>query len=285
MSNKVKTYFLVPGWDFPVGSIQLGSIIASPSFPHRSFTENDIIPIDTKVYLSDKYDFSTTLDKSKSNKFGLWAQFLQIFGLGAEASVSFDKCAIDTYAFQHMQTAWFLPSKAFVDACVKNTNVVDFLEQTNFRKPLYIITGLKTVRGASVTTVNTKGRGFNSKLAFDGTPAAVPVTVGPEVERNIEESETASFEKSSPVIFAFQLAAVRCKEANENVRVKDYTKGALFASGQENEELDLQAEVLDGLGDLYEDRETIPVYDEDGEEYCHCFLPDKATVLSSISYT
>lgn len=274
MSNKVKTYFLVPGWDFPVGSIQLGSIIANPSFPHRSFTENDVISIDTKVYLSDKYDFSTTLDKSKSNKFGLWAQFLQIFGLGAEASVSFDKGAIDTYAFQHMQTAWFLPSKSFVNARVKNTNAVDFLEQTNFRKHLYIITGLKTVEGASVTTVNSKGRGVNAKLGFDGTSVAVPVTLGPEVEHNIEESETASFRKSSPVIFAFQLAAVRCKESNENVTVKDYTKGAMFSAGPENEGLDLETEILDGFGDLDEGREIIPVYDEDGEEICNCFLPD-----------
>lgn len=274
MSNKVKTYFLVPGWDFPIGSIQLGSIIANPSFPHRSFTENDAISIDTKVHLSDKYDFSTTLDKSKSNKFGLWAQFLQIFGLGAEASVSFDKGSIDTYAFQHMQTSWFLPSRAFVGGCVKNTNVVDFLEQTNFRKPLYIITGLKMVEGASVTTVNNKGRGVYAKLGFDGTPAAVPVTVGPEVERNIEESETASFKRSSPVIFAFQLTAVRCKEGNENVMVRDYTKGALFAVGDENEELHLETEILEGFGDLDEGREIIPVFDEDGEENCNCFLPD-----------
>lgn len=274
MSNKVKTYFLAPGWDFPIGSIQLGSIIASPSFPHRSFIDNDGIAIDTKVHFSDKYNFSTTLDKSKFNKFGLWAQFLQIFGLGAEASVSFDKCSIDTYAFQHMQTAWFLPSKTFVDACVKNTNVVDFLEQTNFRKPFYVITGLKTVDGASVTTVNSKGHGINAKLGFDGTAAAVPVTVGPELEHHAEESDTASFEKSSPVIFAFQLMALRCKEGNENVMVKDYTKGALFGSGQENEELDLATEVLEGVVELEKGRKIIPVYDEDGEENCNCFLPD-----------
>lgn len=274
MSNKVKTYFLVPGWDFPVGSIQLGSIIASPSFPHRSITDNEAIPIDTKVHLSDKYDFSTSLDKSKSNKFGLWAQFLQIFGLGAEASVSFDKGSIDTYAFQHMKTEWFLPSKAFIKASVKNTNVVDFLEQTNFRKPVYIITGLKTVEGASVTTVNSKGRGVIAKIGFDGTPAAVPVTVGPEVERNIEESKTASFKKSSPVVFAFQLAVVRCNEGKGDVLVKDYTKGALFGLNQEDEELDLETEVLEGFGDLEEGREIIPVFDEDGEENCNCFLPD-----------
>lgn len=283
MSNKVKTYFLVPGWDFPIGSIQLGSIIANPSFPQRSFTENDAISIDTKVHLSDKYNFSTTLDKSKSNKFGLWAQFLQIFGLGAEASVSFVKGSIDTYAFEHMQTSWFLPSRSFVAACVKNTNVVDFLEQTNFRKPLYIITGLKMVEGASVTTVNNKGRGVYAQLGFDGTPAAVPVTVGPEVERNIEESEIASFKKSSPVIFAFQLTAVRCKEVNKNVMVKEnnknvmvkeYTKGAMFSAGDENEELHLETEVLEGFGDLKEGREIIPVFDEDGEDNCDCFLPD-----------
>ncbi|MCJ1349076.1 hypothetical protein MMC31_007312 [Peltigera leucophlebia] len=131
-----------------------------------------------------------------------------------------------------MQTAWFLLSKACVEACVKNTNVVDFLEQKNFRKPLYIITELKTVGGASVTAVNSKGHGVNAKLGFDGTPAAVPVTVGPEVERNKEESETASFKKSSP--------------GNANVMVKDYTKGAFFGLGQENDELDLETEVLDG---------------------------------------
>ncbi|MCJ1342310.1 hypothetical protein MMC31_000491 [Peltigera leucophlebia] len=273
MSNKVKTFFLVSGWDFPIDSIQLGSIIASPSFPQRSFTENDAIPIDTKVHVSEKYDFSSTLDKSKSNKFGLWAQFLQIFGLGAEASVSFDKGSIDTYAFQHMKTEWFLPSKAFVKACVKNSNVVDFLEQTNFRKPLYIITGLKTVEGASVTTVKSKGSGVYAKLGFDGTPAAVPVTIGPEVDRNIGDSETASFENSSPVVFAFQLTAVRCKEGSENVKVKDHTKGALFGFGEEREELEIETEVLEGVGDLEEGREIAPVFDEDGEESYDCVLP------------
>ncbi|MCJ1349555.1 hypothetical protein MMC31_007796, partial [Peltigera leucophlebia] len=149
-----------------------------------------------------------------------------------------------------------------------------FLEQTNFKKPLHIITGLETVEGASVAAVNSKGCGVNAKLGFDRTPAAVPVTVGPEVERNIEDSETASFKKSSPVIFAFQLTAVWCKEANAKFMVKDYTKGAFFGLGQENDELDLETEVLDGVGDLDEGREIIPVYDEDGEENCNCFLPD-----------
>jgi len=116
MANKAKTYFLVPGWDFPVGSIQLGAVIADPAFPHRALNEDDLVPIDTKIHPSDKYDFSSTIDKSRSNKFGLWAQFLQIFGLGGGLSVAFDKGAIDSYSFKHMHTEWFLPSAAFAIA-------------------------------------------------------------------------------------------------------------------------------------------------------------------------
>jgi hypothetical protein len=63
MANKAKTYFLVPGWDFPVGSIQLDAVIADPAFP---LNEDDLVPTDTKTRLSDKYDFSSTIDKPRA---------------------------------------------------------------------------------------------------------------------------------------------------------------------------------------------------------------------------
>lgn len=31
---------------------------------HRALNEDDIVPIDTKTHLSDKYDFGSTIDKS-----------------------------------------------------------------------------------------------------------------------------------------------------------------------------------------------------------------------------
>ncbi|KAF8866586.1 hypothetical protein BDZ45DRAFT_277047 [Acephala macrosclerotiorum] len=275
--NKVKTYFLTPGWDFPVGSIQLGSVISDPSFPHRSLTEDNPVSIDTKVHSSHKYDFSDTIDKSKSNKFGLWAQFLQVFGLGAEASVSFDRGSIDKYAFKHMRTEWFLPSKAFAKACLEATNVADFLEQTEYERPVYIITGLKTVEGASVTTVSNKGRGIRAKIGFDGTPAAVPVTIGPEADHKKKEADTTSFKKSSPVVFAFQLSEMWCKEGSDDVVLKDHTKGALFGVG-EQKELDLEAEVVEGVKQLQDGMKVVAVFDEDGDEACICVLPDLDTI-------
>lgn len=82
-------------------------------------------------------------------------------------SVAFDKGAIDKYSFKHVYTEWFLPSAAFAKACVKVPNVADFLEQTEYEKPVYVITGLKTVEGARVTTIKSKGRGLKAKLGFD----------------------------------------------------------------------------------------------------------------------
>ncbi|OCK93839.1 uncharacterized protein K441DRAFT_660582 [Cenococcum geophilum 1.58] len=275
MANKVKTYFLVPGWDFPVGSIQLGAVITDPAFPHRALNEDDLVPIDTKIHPSDKYDFSSTIDKSRSNKFGLWAQFLQIFGLGGELSVAFDKGAIDKYSFKHMHTEWFLPSAAFAKACVKVPNVADFLEQTEYKKPVYVITGLKTVEGASVTTAKSKGRGLKAKLGFDGTPPAVPITVSPEAEHQNNESETDGFENSSAIVFAFQLSKVASKEGGQNVSVKEHTKGALYGV-REKKKVDLETEVAASV--KLEGREIVPVVDEDGEEVCNCVLPDMAAI-------
>ena len=210
---KISIHSLLGPLDFPVGSIQLGAVITNPAFPHQAPNEDDLVPVDIKVYPSDKYGFSSTIDESRSNKFGLWAQFLQVFGLGGELSVAFNKGAIDKFSFKHMHTEWFLPSAAFAKAYVKVPNVADFLEQTEYEKPVYVITGLKTVDGASVTTVKSKGRGLKAKLGFDGTPPAVPITVSLEAEHQNNGSETDGFQNSSAIVFAFQLSEVALRRA------------------------------------------------------------------------
>jgi len=271
MANKYKTYFLSPGWDFPVGSIQLGSIISDRSFPQRYLTEHDPRAFGGEVHESVKEHFTDTIDQSKTNKFGLWAQFLQIFGLGAEASVSFDKGTIEKYSFKRMKTEFFLPSKEFAKAAVKIADVADFLEQTDYQEPVYIITGIKTVEGASVITVKKKGRGFHLKAGFDGTPAGVPITIGPEANHKNSESERASFKNSSPVVFAYELSEMWQKRDSKDVTLKSHTKGALF--GLDGKELDLETEVVEGLGKLDDGSEVVPAFDEDGEEPCNCVLP------------
>jgi hypothetical protein len=275
MSNKNKTYFLSPGWDFLKDSIRLGAILSDPSSPHKSLTTTeDNVLIDSPVYASHKYNFSETLEKSRSHKYGLWAQFLQIFGLGAETSISFEKGSIEKYAFKHMKTEWFLPSEAFAKASAQVPRVKSFFERTDFEKPVYIITGLKVVEGASVTSHPKEARVLKWRLGFDGTPAGVPMTIGPQAEHTKSTEGTTGFERSSPVVFAYQLSELWCKTGGDDPMLKDHTAGAMFeARGGDTTER-LETEISEGIGKVLMDgREVISVFDEDGDEDCIGVLP------------
>lgn len=92
-----------------------------------------------------------------------------------------------------------------------------------------MITGIKTVEGARVTTSRRKGRGFNVSLGFDGTAFGVPVSVGPQAEHGSEVSEEATFENSSHIVFAYQLKEIRFGK-DKRMKSRDYTKGALFGT-------------------------------------------------------
>jgi len=212
-----------------------------------------------------------TVDRSKDRKIGLWAEFLEIFGLGGKLSVQYDKSQVETYSFTRMKTEWFLPSKEFVEKRVKSTEVAEFLDQMDYKVPVYIITGLKTVEGASVTSTKSKGRTFHAKLGLDGTSVAAPVTIGPEGDYSTKESETVTFTNSTPIVFAFQLSKVSWKE-KKGATMKEYTKGALFGVDKDYEELDnydLEQTLEQGEG-----KNFVSVADEDDEAMCLCILPE-----------
>lgn len=273
MSNRVKTYFLVPGWDFPVGSIQLGSVILDLSYPQRALNSGKPITIDTIIHSSEKSNFKATVDRSKNRKIGLWAQFLDIFGLGSELSVQYDKDQVETYSLKQMRTDWFLPSKDFAQKSVQAPGVAELLEQMDYKRPVYLITGLKTVEGASVTTVKSKGRKLHAKFGFDGTSVAVPVTLGPEGEHISKESETVTFTNSSPIVFAFQLNKVMCKE-NKGIVQKEYTKGALFGVDEGENDLGKDAFDIEQTWEQGDSSKAISAVDENDGGVCYCIVPE-----------
>lgn len=229
MANNNKTYFLVSSWDFPTGSICLGSLTSSPAQPHITLYKPNNEDIDTPTFPTTKNNFSAVIKSEKGHKGGLFFRFLDLFGLGAEASVQYDRKALLKYAFQQMHTEWFLPSDKLVEKAVRSKRAASYFRRTGYESPLYMITGLKIVEGASVTTAKNKGKGF---MAFLGVDAG-PVSVGPQANHKSQNSELQTFSNSTPIVFAFQLMEVRC-DANGSVATKEYNNGALFGVDSEN---------------------------------------------------
>jgi len=275
MANQKKTYFLTPGWDFPAGSIVLGSIIEDPRQPESTLYIPEPDSITPTIYASDKYDFSSTLSHSRKGHCGLFARFLQVFGIGGEVSVHCDRTKVDRYAFKHMHTEWFISSAPFIEKAMSpspssaTSELVNFLKQTNYEEAVYMIIGLKTVEGASITTFRRKDRSFTAALRVNATPVGLPLSAGPEATYDGEESDETTFQSSTPIVVAYRLKEIKFGKKRET-KIKDYTAGALFgvSDGQDGT-LESQVDGADALEGL----NVVSVYDEGEEsvdEECLC---------------
>jgi len=72
----------------------------------------------------------------------------------------------------------------------------------------------------------------------DGTPAGMPLSLGPEASHDSEGTVFATFKNSSHIVFAFQLREIRCKEGKITSN-KEYLDGALFGVDNSSGELEM----------------------------------------------
>jgi hypothetical protein len=296
MASGKKTYFLVPGWDIPASAIQLGNIIADPTEPHKPLnpippqrleasatpevtstsTSTASFTIDTQTYPTKVTNYTTTLFSNKSNKLSLFAQFLQIFGLGGETSVEFTSDDVDTCTFETLLTEWFIPSAQFINGAMAQEPIQGFLKMAPPKTPLYVITGLRTGAGITAKTVNSKGKNLSGKIGVDGTPAGLPLSAGPLAEHRRKKGEEVAWEAEGPLVFAYQL--YRVKFAKGAWDKKGFVKGALFGVDEEGKVKNVTVDEEGDNEDFAEELEDVDVkegWDEvDGEE-CVVIVPER----------
>lgn len=252
MANTNKTYFLVSSWDFPKGSVCLGSLTSSPAQPHITLFKPGDGDIDTPTYPTTKDDYTSIVRSETGGKDGLFFRFLDMVGLGAEAGVKYNRKAVLKYSFKHMHTEWFIPSEELARKAVQSKRAASHLRRTAYESPLYMITGLKIVEGASVTTLKDKGTRFTAFLGVD----AGPVSVGPQASHDWHSADLETFSNSTPIVFAFQLMEVCC-DAEGTVSTRAYNTGTLFG-------LDADSGLLaDALGKTVTEQVTFEVLEKE----------------------
>jgi len=201
MAKQLRTYFLCPHFDYPPSSIKLGHIIPSPSDPSNALNLDDVEPVDLKqIHCSHKYNW---IHRSSDGSAGILPKFLQIFGFGSIRDGS-----EDVFKCDEQETMFFLPTKEYLEKAIQTEGVQMYLSASRFKKPLYMITGLKIARGgkSSRTTTHEREGGFD--IGVDNTLQAatgVPVTVGPGIQVASSWSESRSFQSSEDFVFAFRL--------------------------------------------------------------------------------
>jgi hypothetical protein len=219
-----KTYFLLPSFDIPPppdGPIFLGHILLDPSDP-TPLNSTDRQPI-AKVYPTWITDFKATRGQFRDGKFGVWAQFLEMSRFGGELSTKYEKSAQDIYTFKRIDTTYFIPDKKYVEKSMEAEEVEAFMKEERYKKPVYMITGLKVARGARLESANKVTSGSKAMLGVDG-----PALIGPIAKRSKTRTEELSFGDSSDFVFAFRLRKIRYRRDKKTIEHQPFNEGAMF---------------------------------------------------------
>ncbi|KAJ4357088.1 hypothetical protein N0V85_009519, partial [Neurospora sp. IMI 360204] len=189
MANNIFYFYYAPTWDWPPeGPIKLGNVITSIDKPEQPLYTAPL-PDESDVYSSEKTEVEYSKEKLREGKFSILTTFLTILGVGVDVGAQWERSTDDLYLFQRVQTTQFIPQQSYLQKCVSADPVRRYLNRSRYRKPVYIITGLKTVHGAQAKSHILRSYGGTAAVAMDSTvwsSGTVPVSVQPGVEGKTE---------------------------------------------------------------------------------------------------
>ncbi|KAF2728651.1 hypothetical protein EJ04DRAFT_476989 [Polyplosphaeria fusca] len=281
MANPKKTYFLTPSFDYPPppkGPIRLGNLLADPSSPDRPLNAGQahLAPPPESVITTTKTDWKSELSKSNTTSIGLYAKALDIIiGAGADVAVNWNRENKEQYGFDSLDTTFFNPVEisAYLNEALKAPGVVAHVQKSWMRRsPVYVITGLKVVRGGKIKSSTTRGHGGKLSVGLDGSALLAPVEVGPEVEGQTERGQNVEWGASDDFVFAYRVSRLKLRKGGE-MKEAEYNKGALYELREdrdgklsvEDATFEIQnVEDDEAVADEYDEEELVDV--EDGDE-------------------
>lgn len=234
MSSHTATYIPSPNWDIPADSdtVVLGRLIKDPKNPQSKIPKSSVEPISPlTVYEGKKIDWQTTLEQAHSGKIGHWGKCLQFVKGGLRFGQL--KSSLENHKFSTLETNYFLPDDNYFGQVLEDLGVQAYLQVHNWRKPVYLITGIKIARGASVTTESITGRSTQAELKIGAMSLGTSGNVGPEVTWNSEKRRDTSYGASTDYIFAYQLMRMKPKKGGEVSKNQSFVKGAMFGKADE----------------------------------------------------
>ncbi|KAF7517072.1 hypothetical protein G7054_g13927 [Neopestalotiopsis clavispora] len=261
MASHTPTYIPTPNWDIPANSdlVVLGRLIKDPKDPQSKIPESGVSPIlASAIYQGEKTDWETTLEKMHSGTIGLWAKCMQLVGGG----LSFNqvKSSMENHRFSVLETKYFLPGDEYLSRALEDPGTRAYLQVHNWRKPVYLITGIKTARGASVRTDQKTSRSTRIELKADATTVGANVEMGPEANWDLGKKSDISYGGSTDYIFAYQLMRIMPKKKGSTFKTNKFVHGALYEKQEDEgavelgiqDVFDIEEEVREGFRDAWE---------------------------------
>ncbi|KAL6910521.1 hypothetical protein GGI43DRAFT_390375 [Trichoderma evansii] len=267
-----KTYFLCPTSEFirppPDGPLFLGSIIPATTIPASSFNRATSVPLVNEAPPVIVTDWKKTVSAETKLGLGVYAQFLKSAGMGPEVNFERSNKTASVFAFDEVKTVSFEPTPEYVAEAMKAPAVQLWLKEPRQRfspiVSLYLITGLKLVKGAKIKYSTSESSGGSVNLGLD--VPAWGLTAGPKGSWTRNDDDETEFNRDSEFVFAFRVKRLRI---TRKVKTEDYNKGAFLSIGKDEDGNDTDPIVVDDMdGSSIENAMAVSDATEDDNVYC-----------------
>ncbi|KAI1740734.1 hypothetical protein F4680DRAFT_85102 [Xylaria scruposa] len=236
------------------GLLELGSIIAdvkNADEPPINEHCRVLIP-QGQLFCSHQNGFTATQAQLRSGGYGIVAKLMGLEGIGGELLRSYEKNAEDVYGVRRIDTIYFIPTPEYIRESMAKADVKDYVEGSGY-EPVYMVTGLKTARGPSVTITKAKKADATVEVGVDLTSTGLPLKVGPKFGMGKETRYEMGFDESTDFIAGIRVRKLAYKKhwlfrIPGALIIKEYNNGAtmvdddLMRKGQEDDILDLGEE-------------------------------------------
>ncbi|KAL7815135.1 hypothetical protein V8C26DRAFT_402515 [Trichoderma gracile] len=269
-----KTYFLCPTSDFirppPAGPLSLGSIVRSTSTPQYPLNGGSIVAVPDLDPPVVETDWKKTVSTQNDTGLGVYAQFLQLAigggPLGTEVNVEHTSKTANTFAFDKVSTYTFEPTQEYVQEAIKAPAVQAWLREPRQRFApvcsLYLITGLKLVKGANIKYSSSHSESVTGNIGIDAS--LIGPTIGPKGHWSTSSDDETETNRADEFVFAFRVKRLRF---GRKLKLRDYNKGAFMAIGGESDDgLSVLVEDVDGAE--FKTAKAVPDVTEHGRVYC-----------------
>lgn len=143
-----------------------------------------------------------------------------------------------SFIIEGVETSEFTPTDAYIARCVSAEAVSNWLKRNRYRKPIYLVTGIKMTRGSTKAYFRQGsfrgvdvGSGADANVLSGGI---VPVGAGAEVSRRYLNEEGFSWEGDSDFVLGYEVRRVTVKK-DDTFDHDKHINGAVLGTEGEDE--------------------------------------------------
>lgn len=237
LNQQRPSYHIAPSFNirpFPDGPLDVGTIVDNIEHydPIDDGADNPIPP--NKRYSDVKEEINSSLSASRGGEGSVLAKVFHR-SIGGGASFKAQKKDQIIFKAQKLETVYFHPQPSYIKQCLQRPCVKEYLEGCRSELPIYLITGLKIARGATIST----DRGRNYEGTADGSMSAPsgPVDIGIEAKAGMasDAAMTSSFEKPADFLLGIQVLKIYHKRMfgiDRGVQSKRMDKNAVLLDNE-----------------------------------------------------